>query len=185
MWNGGFILIKKEEYKLPDHFSELDVLDEDPCGSAAVYASSVEILNQQTQTDIDIVRQGQNDVYVYGSRITRSPRQGHQGKGQDARNRPYRNKQQRIVLIVKYLHYHGPSNENEIRRNGLNGGNHREIHNDLLRLYERGFITPTHHRSYELTKDGETIFSTILNEDKSTLELLDLPTMLDSEVQRE
>jgi len=75
-----------------------------------------------------------------------------------------------------YLHYYGPRNENEIRRHGLKGSNHREIHKDLRELGEKELIRITHHRCYELTNAGERKALDILNQSKSTLEDLDLPT---------
>jgi hypothetical protein len=96
------------------------------------------------------------------------------------RKRPYKDKRLRKLLEIVYLHTHGPSTENMIRRHGLKGGNHREIHNDLEQLAKMGVCTkiPLGSGYVDLTKDGEKIALSIFNskEVKLMLEFLDLHT---------
>jgi hypothetical protein len=127
------------------------------------------IIRQKVVTDVtDVLDVSSANQTIRGLDAGRRP---HSSK-----RRSYKSKHEREVREIMYLHYCQPSNENEIRRHGLNGSNHREIHKDLKELGEKGLIGIVHHKLYELTVDGEEMALDILNQSKSTLEDLDLPT---------
>lgn len=104
--------------------------------------------------------------------------------------RQYKTKPVRRIRLIQFFGQGGLRTENEMRRKGLNGSNHRETHPDMKEMFMMGVICPlelSNGKYCDLTKFGKFIESILLNDPKANilLKVLGLPTTYDFEGNRE